>query len=89
MRFLLYTRRGCHLCETAEDLLAGMGVDVLTVDVDANAAAKERFGLRVPVLEAAGRVVMEGRFDAARLARALSEAEIQAAAGKRVDEAGG
>ena len=89
MRFLLYTRRGCHLCEAAEDILAAMGVDIVTVDVDGDAAARERFGLRVPVLEAGGRVVMEGRFDAGRLARAVSEAEIQPAAGQRVDEAGG
>ena len=89
MRFLLYTRRGCHLCEAAEDLLAGMGVDVLTVDIDGDAAARERFGLRVPVLEAGGRVVMEGRFDAALVAIALSEAEVEPASGKGIDEAGG
>lgn len=89
MRFLLYTRRGCHLCEAAEDLLACMGVDVLTVDVDADANARERFGLRIPVLEAAGRTLLEGRFDADRLARALSEAEVESASGERVDEAGG
>ena len=89
MRFLLYTRRGCHLCEAAEDLLAVMGVDVLTVDVDADAVARERFGFRVPVLEAGGRTVMEGPFDAARLARVLSEAKIEAAPRERVDETGG
>jgi glutaredoxin len=88
MQFLLYTRRGCHLCEAAEDLLACMGVDVLRVDVDADAAAAARFGLRVPVLEAGGRTLLEGRFDADRLARALSEAEVEAAPGERVDEAG-
>jgi len=88
MRILLYTRRGCHLCEAAEDLLAGMGVDVRLIDVDADAAARERFGLRVPVLESGGRTLLEGRFDADRLARALSEAEVEAAAGERVDEAG-
>jgi glutaredoxin len=89
MRFLLYTRRGCHLCEAAEDLLAGMGVDVMTVDVDADAATRERFGFRVPVLESGGRTVMEGLFDAARLARALSEAQVEAAPGERIDETGG
>lgn len=88
MRILLYTRRGCHLCEAAEDLLAGMGVDVLLVYVDADAAARERFGLRVPVLESGGRTLLEGRFDADLLARALSEAEVEAAAGERVDEPG-
>lgn len=88
MQTLLYTRRGCHLCEAAEDLLACMGVDVLTVDVDADAAARERYGLRVPVLEAGGRTLLEGRFDAERIARALSEAQVESAPGERVDEAG-
>lgn len=88
MRILLYTRRGCHLCEAAEDLLSCMGVDVLPVDVDADAAAGERFGLRVPVLEAGGRTLLEGRFDADELAQALSEAKVEAAAGERVDETG-
>lgn len=88
MRFLLYTRRGCHLCEAAEDLLSCMGVDALSVDVDADAAARERYGLRVPVLEAGGRTLLEGRFDADRLAMALSEAEVEATPGERVDEAG-
>lgn len=69
MRFVLYTRRGCHLCEQAEDLLACAGLDVELVDVDASRAARERFGLRVPVLEAGGSVVMEGRFDAEHVAR--------------------
>jgi glutaredoxin len=88
MRILLYTRRGCHLCEAAEDLLVCMGVDVLTVDVDADAAARERYGLRVPVLEAGGRTLLEGRFDAERIARALSEAQVESAPGERVYEAG-
>jgi hypothetical protein len=43
----------------------------------------------VPVLESGGRTVMEGLFDAARLARALSEAQIESAPGERVDETGG
>jgi hypothetical protein len=89
MRFLLYTRRGCHLCEQAEDVLACVGLDVEIVDVDRDPAAGERFGLRVPVLEAAGRVVMEGRFDAAAVARLRSQAEVQAAAGEGIGEAGG
>jgi glutaredoxin len=80
MQLLLYTRRGCHLCEAAEDLLAGLGAVVTLVDVDADPAARARFGLRVPVLVAGGRTL---------LARALSEAEVEPAAGECVDQAGG
>ena len=89
MTLVLYTRRGCHLCEEAEDVLAGMGRAVAVVDVDADPAANSAYGLRVPVLAAGGRVLMEGRFDPRRLARLLSEAEVQPAAGEGVDEAGG
>ena len=86
MRLVLYTRRGCHLCEEAEDLLAAAGRQPVLVDVDTDAAARGRFGLRVPVLEVDGAVALEGRFDAARLARILSEPEIQAAPGEGVGE---
>ncbi|MFM8734700.1 MAG: glutaredoxin family protein [Pirellulales bacterium] len=63
MRFVLFTRRGCHLCEQAEDLLAVHRVEAALVDVDADATARERYGLRVPVLELDGLVVAEGRID--------------------------
>jgi hypothetical protein len=64
--WLLYSRRGCHLCEVAEDML---GPAVVVIDVDADPATRERFGLRVPVLEVDGLVVAEGRFDEAAIAR--------------------
>ena len=89
MCFVLYTRRGCHLCEQAEDLLATLGLAFRSVEVDRDPALAGRFGLRVPVLEAGGRIVMEGRFDAAGLARLPSEPQIEAATGERIDETGG
>ena len=72
MRILFYTRRGCHLCEAAEDLLAGFGVAVTAIDVDAEPAAAARYGLRVPVLELAGEAVLEGRFDERQLTALLA-----------------
>jgi len=69
---ILYTRRGCRLCEQAEDLLALLGFVPGLVDVDADAALVARYGLRVPVLEIDGAVVMEGRFDECRLLAALA-----------------
>lgn len=74
MVFLLYTRRGCHLCEEAEDLLAAHapagGVEL--VDVDTEPALQQRYGNRVPVLTADGAVVLEGRFDEQALIRFMS-----------------
>ena len=72
MRIVLYSRRGCHLCEHAEELLAFHAPDAVVVDVDANADAKARFDLRVPVLEVDERVVLEGRIDEEELVRALA-----------------
>jgi glutaredoxin len=74
MVMLLYTRRGCHLCEAAEDMVAAhahsAAVEIL--DVDADPLLQQRYGLRVPVLTADGTVVMEGRFDESALARLLT-----------------
>jgi len=70
MVFSLYTRRGCHLCEAAEDMLAawGFAAAVEFVDIDAHPEMQGLYGSRVPVLTADGVVVMEGRFDEAELA---------------------
>ena len=72
MVVLLYTRRGCHLCERAEDLLAGRIAGLELRDVDGHAAWRDRYGLRVPVLEVDGVVAIEGRFDEAVVAGLLA-----------------
>lgn len=71
--YRLYSRRGCHLCERAEDAVAAVlpGTDV--VDVDGDADLRARYGLRVPVLEADGATVLEGRFDETDLVRRLRD----------------
>jgi hypothetical protein len=75
MTFLLYTRRGCHLCETAQDWLAAWAgtTAVLPVDVDGSPELRLEFGDRVPVLvrESDGCVLLEGRFTEADVARLL------------------
>lgn len=74
MVWLLYTRRGCHLCEAAEDMVAAHAPagTVKIVDVDGASDLHDRYGSRVPVLVAGGTVVMEGRFDEPRLVRLLT-----------------
>jgi glutaredoxin len=68
----LYTRRGCRLCEEAEDMLAALGYAAEIVDVDADPADAGCYGLRVPVLEIDGCVVAEGRFHEMRLGEAIA-----------------
>jgi len=76
MRFLLYSRPGCGLCEELLAELAalpaarGFAVDV--VDVDTDAAARVRFGHKIPVLLFAGELVCHGRLDAAEVHKALA-----------------
>jgi glutaredoxin len=72
--WVLYSRRGCHLCEAAEDLLAMLrpGVTLVDVDVDADPATRDRYGLRVPVLEIDGMPMVEGRFDETEVARLVA-----------------
>lgn len=72
MRYRLVTRRGCHLCDEAEACLRDLGADFEAVDVDADSELLRLYDFRVPVLMAAGRVVLEGRLDRERVAAALS-----------------
>ena len=74
MAWVLYSRRGCHLCEAAEDLLEMLrpGVTLVDVDVDADPATRDRYGLRVPVLEIDGMPMVEGRFDETEIARLVA-----------------
>jgi len=66
---MLYSRVGCHLCEAAEDLVLVHRPETLVIDVDRDAAARDLFDLRVPVLTIDGVVAIEGRFDEAAVAR--------------------
>ena len=76
MVIVLYTRRGCHLCEAAEDMLVvhAPAATVKIVDIDADPDLQRLYGLRVPVLMADDTVAMEGRFDEAALARLMNPA---------------
>lgn len=62
-RLTLYTRSGCHLCEQAEDLLAMTAASYQVVDVDADEAIRQAYGLRVPVLLRGETVLLEGRIE--------------------------
>ena len=66
-RFLLYSRPLCGLCEEmlaelqALPAVQPFGIDVL--DVDADPAARVRYGYKIPVLLFAGELVCHGRLD--------------------------
>jgi hypothetical protein len=80
LEVVLYTRRGCHLCETAWQQLRQRqrrhGFRLTVIDVDGDPHLVEQFGTCVPVVAVNGRVRFRGRvnpvlFD--RLLRGESE----------------
>jgi len=67
----LVTRRGCHLCDDARDLLRQLGVEPQIRDVDSDPELFRLYDFRVPVLLLDGRVVGEGQLNEQALRRAL------------------
>jgi hypothetical protein len=72
-RLVLYSRRGCHLCEEMLEDLESLCRDAAleVIDVDGDAALVSRYGARVPVLVADDREVCAGRLDRTALAACL------------------
>lgn len=72
IEILLYTRRGCHLCEAVEDLLPHHAHAARVVDIGGDDRLEAEYGLRVPVLVIDGAVAAEGRIDESTLIVALA-----------------
>jgi glutaredoxin len=75
LRLVLYTRRGCHLCEAAlERLRAELGhfdfaLDV--IDVDSNEELANQYGECVPVVTVGGKERFRGQVNPVLLKRIL------------------
>ena len=72
----LFSRKGCHLCEQAEDLVAIYFPRCQVLNVDLDESHKQLYGIRVPVLVVGGEVSLEGKFseaDVVRLAQSLKD----------------
>lgn len=75
LELLVYSRRGCHLCELMLEELVPLcrGRAVLRVlDVDGDPAWQERYGNRVPVLCAGDRELSVARLDRDAVLAALT-----------------
>ena len=62
----VYSRRGCHLCDVLVEQLLPLvrgRIDVEVRDIDSRDDWKERFDVRIPVLEFEGEVVCQYRLD--------------------------
>jgi hypothetical protein len=76
MRFVLYSRPGCSLCDELLIELASMpaaaGIPIDVLDVDQDQAARARYGHKIPVLLLAGDLVCHGRLDPEEVHKALA-----------------
>jgi hypothetical protein len=76
MRFVLYSRPGCGLCEEMLTDLAALpaaqGIPVDVLNVDREPAARQRYGHKIPVLLLAGELVCHGRLDPDEVHKALA-----------------
>src|SRR5579871_298942 len=75
LHVVLYTRRGCHLCEVAERQLEAArrrhGLMVEIIDVDGQSELVERYGSLVPVVTIQGKVRFRGAINSVLLNRLL------------------
>lgn len=76
-RVVLYTRRGCHLCEEVRATLAAQGerlppIIEVDIDDDDDAALKQRFSDCVPVVEIDGKIRFRGRVNPVLLRRLIT-----------------
>lgn len=67
MRYTLYSKPDCHLCNVMRTAVASLDPEARfeVIDINGDAQLQERFGIRIPVLEHAGEIVAEGRLDEA------------------------
>ncbi len=75
MRVTLYTKADCGLCEEAASMLKRLQkqrrFEIEYVDIEADAGATERYGLRIPVIAVDGEEVASAPFDEKQLAAIL------------------
>jgi len=76
VRFVLFSRPGCGLCEEMraelERLPAAQGYPLEVLDVDADADTRSRYGHKIPVLLFGGELVCHGRLDTEEVLKALA-----------------
>lgn len=68
---IVYTRRGCHLCDEAVDLLRTYGLQPELVDVDADPELRAKYNECVPVVVIDGKPRFRGRVNRVLLERLL------------------
>mgnify|MGYP001286578582 CR=1 FL=1 len=70
-RVILYTRKNCHLCEDAKQVLEEHNLVVESIDIDAFPDLRARFDTCIPVVEIDGRIRFKGKVDPVLLRRII------------------
>lgn len=68
---IMYTRRGCCLCDEAKSLLERYGLAVKEIDIDADPALRDGYTDCVPVVLIDGKERFRGRIDERLLRRMM------------------
>ncbi len=68
---VLYSRRGCHLCRHAHEVLRRYGLSPRLVDIDSDPRLREQYDCCVPVVTIDGKVRFRGRVDEVLLRRLI------------------
>jgi len=72
MEAILYTRRGCCLCDEAKRVLEAHGLPVHEIDIDSESGLRERYNDSVPIVMIDGHERFRGRIEPRLLARLLA-----------------
>ena len=76
-RITLYTKPGCHLCESVEQVVARVAarrqIDVETRNIESDPADFQRFQFDIPVVFVDGREVARHRLTAREFEAALDQ----------------
>lgn len=67
----IYTRRGCHLCDEAHEILQRHALTPEMIDIDADPALRDRYTNCVPVVVIDGKERFRGRVNEVLLTRLL------------------
>jgi len=75
LQVTFYTKAGCHLCETARDMLDDIATqttyELSEIDIRSDPELFEQYRYRIPVIIINNDTVVEGRIEFRDLARAF------------------
>lgn len=69
----LLTRKGCHLCDEAKEVLLRHGLSPVEIDIDSQPELQMKFGECVPVVRINGVERFRGRINEVLLRRLLNK----------------